>query len=101
MTEREIAGQAGNDETERIKPAIKGIAADRRRPFSRAGGGRRGRWRACARSGGEIAGQARDEGKRVRDEEGRYQRVLLREGRGNRRLQRLKWMLFCVHIMQR
>ena len=38
MTEREIAGQAGNDETERIKPAIKGIAADRRRPFSRAGG---------------------------------------------------------------
>ena len=86
MTEREIAGQAGNDETERIKPAIKGIAADRRRPFSRAGGGRRGRWRACAKSGGEIAGQARDEGKRVRDEEGRYQRVLLREGRGNRRL---------------
>ena len=41
MTEREIAGQAGNDETERIKPAIKGIAADRRRPFSRSVAGSR------------------------------------------------------------
>ena len=45
-----------------ITPYELGIAADRRRPFSRAGGGRRGRWRACARSGGEIADQVRDEG---------------------------------------
>jgi len=28
------------------------IVADRPRPFSQAAGDRRGRWRACARSGG-------------------------------------------------
>ena len=53
MTEREIAGQAGNDETERIKPAMRGNeSAMRKDDINVSSYGRDGATEGCSGSNG-------------------------------------------------